>query len=399
MTFGPIVVVNGRVVYNDFFVKPNYSANLSELSGRLAAFSSEPPAPGQPPQLADIELRGRVEGTATLDITGKVNPLAKPLALDLKAKVRDLELPPLSPYAIKYAGYGIERGKLSVDLAYVVQPDGQLTASNKIILNQLAFGDKVEGSTADLPVKLAVALLADQHGVIDLDLPVSGSINDPEFSLGGVIWKVITNLIVKAVTAPFHLLASAFGGSGEELSRVEFAPGSATLDASRAGEPRQGRQGARRPAGAVAHRHRREPARQRARRLEEGATAPARSRREAPPGDRRRRRRKRRDHGQRRGISGAAEGGLPARRHRQAEERRRPDARTCRRPRWSSCCSPTWSSPTTRCSSSRCVAASSFATTSRPRTSPSRRLFLGAPKVASEESSWTPRADLKLANN
>jgi uncharacterized protein involved in outer membrane biogenesis len=230
VTLGPIVVVNGRVVYNDFFVKPNYSANLSELSGRLAGFSSEPPAPGQAPLLADIELRGRVEGTATLDINGKVNPLAKPLALDLKVKVRDLELPPLSPYAIKYAGYGIERGKLSVDLGYVVKPDGQLTASNKIILNQLAFGEKVEGSTANLPVKLAVALLADQHGVIDLDLPVSGSINDPQFSLGGLIWKVITNLIVKAVSAPFNLLASAFGGGGDELSRIEFAPGSAALD-------------------------------------------------------------------------------------------------------------------------------------------------------------------------
>ena len=159
-------------------------------------------------------LRGRVEGTATLEISGKVNPLAKPLALDLKAKVRDLELPPLSPYAIKYAGYGIERGKMSVDLAYVVQPSGELTASNKIVLHQLAFGDKVEGSTASLPVKLAVALLADRHGVIDLDLPVSGSINDPQFSLGGVIWKVVTNLIAKAVTAPFALLASALGGGG-----------------------------------------------------------------------------------------------------------------------------------------------------------------------------------------
>ena len=92
---GPIVVVGGRVNYNDRFVKPNYNANLSELSGRLAAFSSEPPAPGQPPQLAELELRGRVEGTATLEINGKVNPLAKPLALDLQAKVRDLELPPL----------------------------------------------------------------------------------------------------------------------------------------------------------------------------------------------------------------------------------------------------------------------------------------------------------------
>jgi uncharacterized protein involved in outer membrane biogenesis len=229
VNFGPISVVNGRVAYNDRFVKPNYNANLSELTGRLAAFSSEPPGPGQPPQLADLALKGRVEGTATLDISGKVNPLAKPLALDIQAKVRDLELPPLSPYAIKYSGYGIERGKMSVDLAYLVKPDGQLTASNKIVLNQLAFGDKVEGSTASLPVKLAVALLADRHGVIDLDLPVSGSINDPQFSLGGIIWKVITNLVVKAVTSPFSLLASAFGGGGSELSTIEFDPGTAGL--------------------------------------------------------------------------------------------------------------------------------------------------------------------------
>jgi hypothetical protein len=120
---------------------------------------------------------------------------------------------------------------MSVDLAYLVKPDGQLTASNKIVLNQLAFGDKVEGATASLPVKLAVALLADRHGVIDLDLPIGGSINDPQFSLGSVIWKVITNLVAKAVTAPFSLLASALGGSSSELSRVEFAPGSAALDA------------------------------------------------------------------------------------------------------------------------------------------------------------------------
>ncbi len=233
---GPIAVVGGRVVYNDRFVKPNYTANLSELAGKLGAFSSQAPAPGTPPALADLALSGRVEGTATLEISGKVNPLARPLALDIQAKVRDLELPPLSPYAIKYSGYGIERGKMSVDLAYVVLPDGQLTASNKIVLNQLAFGDKVEGATASLPVKLAVALLADRHGVIDLDLPVSGSINDPQFSLGAVIWKVVTNLIVKAVTAPFALLASALEGGGGELSSVEFAVGTATLSpAAKAG--------------------------------------------------------------------------------------------------------------------------------------------------------------------
>ena len=226
---GPISLVNGRVFFSDYFVKPNYSANLSELTGKLGAFSSNPGA--STVQMADLELRGRAEGTASLEILGKLNPLAKPLALDIKAKVRDLELPPLSPYSVKYAGYGIERGKLSVDVAYLVKPDGQLEASNNIILNQLTFGEKVEGAENSLPVKLAVALLSDRNGVIDINLPVSGSLNDPQFRLGPIIFKVIVNLIVKAITAPFSLLASAFGGGGNELSMVGFDPGSSLLSA------------------------------------------------------------------------------------------------------------------------------------------------------------------------
>ncbi|MDZ7918965.1 DUF748 domain-containing protein [Rhodoferax sp.] len=228
ITMGPISLVNGRVLFSDRFIQPNYTANLSDLTGKLSQFSSQP-ANGVV-QLADLELRGRAEGTASLDITGKLNPLAKPLALDIAGKVRDLELSPLSPYAVKYSGYGIERGKLSLDVRYTVLPDGQLTATNKLVLNQLTFGDKVDGAPNSLPVKLAVALLADRNGVIDLDLPISGSLNDPQFRIGPVIWKVVTNLVAKAITAPFSLLANAFGGGGSaELSTVAFAPGSGVL--------------------------------------------------------------------------------------------------------------------------------------------------------------------------
>ncbi len=231
---GPVSLVQGKVFFSDRFVKPNYSANLSELTGKLSAFSSSQ-VQGQT-QMADLELRGRAEGTASLEILGKLNPLAEPLALDIKGTVRDLELPPLSPYAVKYAGHGITRGKLSVDVAYQVLPDGQLTASNQVVLNQLAFGDKVEGAPNSLPVKLAVALLADRNGVIDINLPVSGSLNDPQFRLGPIIVKVIINLIGKALTAPFTLLASAFGGGGDELSQVAFPAGSPVLVAdARAG--------------------------------------------------------------------------------------------------------------------------------------------------------------------
>jgi len=231
---GPVSLVNGKVFFSDRFIKPNYSANLSELTGRLSGFSSV--RAGAAPEMADLSLRGKAEGTADLEITGKLNPLAQPLALDIRGRMRDLELPPLSPYSIKYAGHGIQRGKLSMDVNYVVRPDGQLTASNRLVLNQLSFGDKVDGAPASLPVKLAVALLADRNGVIDVDLPISGSLNDPQFRLAPLIFRVIVNLVVKAVTAPFSLLAGALGGGGDELSTVAFAPGSATLGAdARAG--------------------------------------------------------------------------------------------------------------------------------------------------------------------
>jgi uncharacterized protein involved in outer membrane biogenesis len=228
--FGPIQLHGGRVLFSDRFVKPNYTANLTELQGSLSAFDARG-SDGGPAAMADLNLRGRVEGTAALEISGKLNPLAKPLALDIRAKVRDLELPPLSTYAVKYAGHGIERGKLSVDLHYEVLPNGQLTASNSLVLNQLTFGQPVPGAPASLPVRLATALLADRNGVIDLNLPIQGSLNDPQFSLGPVILKAIGNLILKAVTAPFSLLANAFGGSGgEEMSRVAFEPGAGSLD-------------------------------------------------------------------------------------------------------------------------------------------------------------------------
>jgi len=145
-----------------------------------------------------------------------------------------LAVAPLSPYAGKYAGYAIERGKLSMDLHYNVQPDGRLEASNHVILNQLTFGDRIESPSATkLPVRLAVALLSDRNGVIDVNLPISGSINDPQFSVGGIIWQVIVNLIVKIVTSPFALFS---GGGGPDLSVVNFRPGTAVMagDASAA---------------------------------------------------------------------------------------------------------------------------------------------------------------------
>ncbi len=218
---GGVQLVNGRVDYTDRLIRPSFSAALSELNGRLGAFDSTSR------EMATLELNGRIAGTGLLDIRGSVNPMADPLALDIAAKASELELAPLSPYAGKYAGYAIERGKLSMDLHYDVRPDGRLEATNHVVLNQLTFGERIESPSATkLPVRLAVALLSDRHGVIDVNLPVSGSINDPQFSVGGIIWQVIVNLITKIVTAPFSWLA---GGGGEDLSAIGFKPGTATM--------------------------------------------------------------------------------------------------------------------------------------------------------------------------
>jgi hypothetical protein len=232
---GPINMLGGRVSFTDHFIQPNYSADLTELVGKLNAFSSQS-ASGDI-QLADLELRGRAEGSATLEVLGKINPLVKPIALDITGKMRELELAPLSTYSARYAGYGIERGKLSVDVAYKVQPDGMLTANNKVVLNELKFGDAVADATNSLPVKLAVALLADRNGVINVDLPISGSLNDPQFRLMPIVSRIIGNLIAKAVTSPFSLLSHVLDGSGgNELSMVSFDAGSAVLtDQAKAG--------------------------------------------------------------------------------------------------------------------------------------------------------------------
>jgi hypothetical protein len=135
-----------------------------------------------------------------------------------------MELSPLSPYSGRYAGYGIQKGKLTLNLKYHIEK-GKLDSENKVFLDQFTFGDAVDSPDATkLPVRLAVSLLKDRSGEIHLDLPVTGSVDDPEFSIWGVVWKIVVNLLVKAATSPFALLGAIFGG-GEQLSYLEFAPG------------------------------------------------------------------------------------------------------------------------------------------------------------------------------
>lgn len=221
LQFDRMVLRNGSIDFTDQFVTPNYRARLQELEGTVTQIT--------PDQAGKVDLRGRLNDGGRVEIVGELNPLAAHLFLDLQARANGVELPDMSTYSKKYLGYGIEKGKLSATLKYVLQ-DRKLSAENRVVLDQLTFGEKVESPTAiQAPVLFAVSLLKDRNGVIDVNLPIAGTLDDPQFSVGPMIWQVIGNLIVKAVTAPFSLLASLAGGNETELSKVEFTAGVALL--------------------------------------------------------------------------------------------------------------------------------------------------------------------------
>ena len=220
-----LTLEGGRIGLADHFIKPNYAATLMDLHGSVTGLSTEAGT------VAQLDLSGSLGNASPLRIAGRVNPLAATAFADVTASFRDIDLPPFTPYSGKYAGYTIARGTLTMELKYKLE-NRKLAAENKFLVDQFEFGEKVESKDATkLPVRLAVSLLRDKDGLIDLDLPIEGSLDDPKFRLGKLIWHVIGNLIGKAATAPFALLGKALGGGkGEEFSSVDFAAGHDALD-------------------------------------------------------------------------------------------------------------------------------------------------------------------------
>jgi len=214
-----IIFNNGQVDFSDRNIKPNYSANMLNLTGSVTGLSSKEFS------RADVALKGNLGYGSPIDIAGKINPLGKDLYADIKVNFQDIELSPMTPYSNKFLGYPITKGKLNFNISYLIDKR-KLDSTNKVFINQLTFGDKVESPNAiKAPVTLAVSLLTDRNGQINLDIPVSGSLDDPKFRVWPIVWQVIVNLISKAVTSPFALLSSLTGG-GEELSFIEFDYGS-----------------------------------------------------------------------------------------------------------------------------------------------------------------------------
>ena len=211
--------------FADLSVQPNFATGIQKIEGTVGGLSSKSNS------RAKVDIHGAVDEFSPVSITGEVNVLSAALYTDLALSFRNMELSTFNPYSGKFAGYNITKGKLTTELHYKVN-GRKLDAQHHISVDQLEFGDKTASKDAvSLPVKLAVALLKDRNGVIDLDIPVSGTLDDPMFRIGPIIWKVFLNILEKAVTAPFALLGSLFGG-GPDLQFMDFRPGAAQLDAA-----------------------------------------------------------------------------------------------------------------------------------------------------------------------
>ncbi len=218
VTIGEVALENASFRFADESIDPHVEAAVEEFSGSVKGLTSDMNT------VATVDFAGKVNKYAPFSIKGKINPLASDLFVDVAILLQNDALMPESPYASKYVGFPLESGALSLDLRYYVT-QRELKAENKVRVDQLRLGESSNSPEAiKLPVKLGIALLQDRHGVIALNVPVNGRIDDPKFKLGPVIMQVFMNIITKAITKPFAMLGSMFGG-GEDLDHINFVAG------------------------------------------------------------------------------------------------------------------------------------------------------------------------------
>jgi hypothetical protein len=213
----------GELDFADLSLMFPFATRIHNLRGSIGNLSSRPGAPGQ------LELDGEVDEFGMARAVGQVDLFNPTDNMDIKLVFRNVDMSRLTPYMATFAGRRIESGKLSLDLEYKIQ-QRQLKGENQVVIDRLTLGERVDSPGAtSLPLDLAIAILQDSDGRIDLGLPVAGSLDDPQFSYGGLIWKAITNVLTKIVTAPFRALGALFGGSGEKVENVAFEPGAKVL--------------------------------------------------------------------------------------------------------------------------------------------------------------------------
>ncbi|XLX39550.1 DUF748 domain-containing protein [Ectopseudomonas mendocina] len=220
---GGLAINDGSANFADFSLTPSFATAIQQMNGRIGVLDN------QKPQAASVDIQGKVDRYAPMSIKGKLTPFDPLNSLDIATSFKNVELTTITPYSGKFAGYRIRKGRLNLDLHYRIER-GQLNAENKVLVENLQLGERVDSPDAvDLPIRLAVALLKDTQGRIAIELPVQGDLNNPEFSVMPIVWQTLRNLVLRTAQAPFKFIAGLVGGSNVDLSTVPFNAGSAEL--------------------------------------------------------------------------------------------------------------------------------------------------------------------------
>jgi uncharacterized protein involved in outer membrane biogenesis len=221
---GEVNINDGSANFADLSLTPNFATAIQQLNGKIGTLDNRQPKP------ATVNINGKVDRYAPVTIKGSLNPFDPLASLDIATSFKRVELTTLTPYSGKFAGYRIRKGRLNLDLHYMITK-GQLKAENKMVVEQLQLGEKVDSASAvDLPIRLAIALLKDSDGKISIELPISGDLNNPQFSVMPIIWQTLRNLVVRAAEAPFKFIGGLISGGGsQDLGSIAFTPGSSDL--------------------------------------------------------------------------------------------------------------------------------------------------------------------------
>ncbi len=217
---------NGEVDFSDASLFMPFATTISKLNGKLTDIDKKRPSSG--------EFQGVVGKNGFAQITAKLFPFELKQNTDIKLDFKDIDLTDITPYSGQFVGYKIKKGKLNLNLNYSVV-DSKLNGSNFINFDSLTLGEKVDSKDAvNLPLSLAISILSDQNNQINIDLPVEGNLDDPDFKYGGVIWAAVKKLFADITLAPFRFLGNALGLGSKDLSSIDFLAGSSELISSEA---------------------------------------------------------------------------------------------------------------------------------------------------------------------
>jgi Domain of Unknown Function (DUF748) len=222
INIGRVSIRNGGMDYADYSLALPFATHIHDMKGFISGIASEGGVPSQ------LEFDGGVDEYGLMRSVGEIDLFHPVEYTNIKVQFANVEMAHLTPYTATFVGRKIDSGKLSLNLEYKIVKH-QLQGDNQIVMDKLTLGERVESPGAmNLPLDLAIAILEDSDGRIDLGLPVSGSLDDPQFSYGSIIWKALVNVLTKIATAPFRAIGALFGG-GEKLEHLAFDTGSRQL--------------------------------------------------------------------------------------------------------------------------------------------------------------------------